>query len=44
MSRKACEAGEKWGSENENKGRGRGREERGSRWEERVGYESGLQH
>lgn len=43
MRRKAREAGEKWGSDSENKGRGR-RSEGASRWEERVGYESGLQH
>lgn len=47
MTRKAFDYGEKWGSDNENKGRGTGRErvrERASRWEERVGCESGLQH
>lgn len=41
MGRKAHQAGEKWGSVKENKGRGSGRD---SQWEERVGYESGLQH
>lgn len=42
MRRKACEAGEKWGRDDENKDRGESK--RASRWEERVGYESGLQH
>lgn len=41
MRRKACKAGEKWSRDDENK---EGEQERASRWEERVGYESGLQH
>lgn len=43
MTEKGHEARKKWGGDQENKGREGGRE-RVSRWEERVGYESGLQH